>query len=191
MVFVLLFMMIANFIIVGGVMALFAGNISAGLIAIAIGATPHTLLYLRRKRERERCAVIRSNVLANAGLAVDSQWIHMENDSGIAINSAARTLTLAAGGNIKTYALSDIREWSSNLATAGQMNVGGAGFAGALSAGAANIAAGARADAATGFFVTVRDIQHPAWRIQMTRAPDQARWMEILEQAINEGRVVA
>jgi hypothetical protein len=189
MVFVLLLVMIANFTILGGLMALYAGNFSAGLIAIAIGATPHAVFYLRRKRERERCDAIRAKMLSEAGLPVDSEWAHMEKDSGVAINAVAGTLTLAAEGKMKSYPLSDIREWSTNLATAGQLVLGGGGLAGAVSSGAANIAAGARADAATGFFVTVRDIHNPKWRIQMTKASDQARWMEIMEQTINEKRI--
>ena len=36
------------------------------------------------------------------------------------------------------------------------------------------------------FFVTVRDIDNPKWRIAMSDSNTQARWMEILRQSINE-----
>jgi hypothetical protein len=42
------------------------------------------------------------------------------------------------------------------------------------------------AAANTGFFVTVRDVDNPKWRIEMRDEATQARWMEILRQEINE-----
>lgn len=44
----------------------------------------------------------------------------------------------------------------------------------------------AKADAASGFFVTVKDIDDPRWHLQMIKERDQARWMEIFRQEINE-----
>jgi hypothetical protein len=48
--------------------------------------------------------------------------------------------------------------------------------------------AAAKIDAAarSGFFVEVRDIDHPRWRIAMKDEAQQARWMEILRQEIKE-----
>jgi hypothetical protein len=42
------------------------------------------------------------------------------------------------------------------------------------------------AAANTGFFVAVRDVDNPIWRVEMTDAGREARWMEILRQEINQ-----
>ena len=64
----------------------------------------------------------------------------------------------------------------------------GGGLAGGLVAGAASLGAAARAAAETGFFVKVRDVDNPEWRVSMDQKADRDRWSEILEQEINERR---
>ena len=179
------------FVIVGGVIALFSGNAIAGLIAVAIGATPLIILRQNNKREIARREGIRIAMRTAAGLTSGTKWEHMEGDSGLAINLEARELTLVAGGKIKTYALADVRGWTARIVKAGQTVVVGGGLAGGAMMGAGNIGEAIRASADTGLFVTVRDIDYPEWRIQMADAKIQARWMEILEQVINEGRTTS
>ena len=177
--------------IVGGVIALFSGYAVAGLIAVAIGSTPLIILRKNNRREISRRNGMRDAMLTAAGLPPGTKWEHTEGNTGLAINLESRQLTLVARDLIKTYALTDVRGWTARLVKPGQSAVVGGGLAGGVLMGANNIAEGMRADDATGLFVTVRDIDHPVWRVQMTDEKKQAQWMEILEQVINEGRTIA
>lgn len=186
MVLLNIWVILGRLLIVAGVIAVFRGHPVGGFYCLAIGGAPQIILYVVKAREKERRASAHVEMLAAAGVASNAGWDHAEQDSGVAVNMAARTLTLLSNGKRKTYPFSDVREWSSNLATASQVVPIGGGFAGAFAMGSANVAAGLRAASATGFFVTVRDMENPKWRIEMSSESVQARWMEILEQAINE-----
>lgn len=119
-------------------------------------------------------------MLQEAGVAQGSGFDHAEADTGIAINKQAKTLSLLIGGFHKTYPYSDIREWQATKETPGVV-VGGT-----LAAAGAAAAMAAQAAANTGFFVTVRDVDNPKWRIAMKDVAMQARWMELMRQEVNE-----
>lgn len=121
-------------------------------------------------------------------------YTHFENGSGIAIDPAASTLTLRAPATTlmgepttKTYPFSDVREWTNAHSTPATFIPMG-GVANGLAAGAASLGAAARAAAETGFFIKVRDVQHPEWRVAMAGKRMRDSWTEILEQEINERR---
>lgn len=191
MVLLNIWVILGRLLIVAGVMAVFSGHPVGGFYCLAIGGAPQIIRSVIKAREQERRASAHAEMLAGAGVSPNAGWDHSEQDSGVAINMAARTLTLLSNGKSKTYPFSDVREWSTNLATARQVVPIGGGFAGAVAMGSANIAAGLQAASATGLFVTVRDIENPKWRIEMSSEAVQARWMEILEQAINESHAPA
>ena len=119
-------------------------------------------------------------VLEKSGLAHGTGYDHSEKYTAIAINPELRTLTLGDGESVKTYAYEDVRSWEAR-SEKGALVYGG-GMAGA----AATLANAKRAQDNTGFFVTVRDIDNPIWRIAMKNDKDQARWMELLRQQIND-----
>jgi hypothetical protein len=52
--------------------------------------------------------------------------------------------------------------------------------------GAANLGQAIANKRASGLFVRTRDIENPMWRIEMLGRQNQAKWMEILQQSINE-----
>ncbi|WP_295991966.1 DUF4755 domain-containing protein [Rugamonas sp.] len=175
--------------ICGGLMAVFGSHPGGGVICVAVGVALHAFNIQSAKRRRASLAAIHSAMLNAAGVAPNSGCDHAEQDSGIAVNIRARTLTLLSKGKWKTYPFSDIRQWATNKSTAGEQIVvgGGAlGFAAMAGAASANAAAAERAEMASGFFVTVRDIENPKWRVAMRSLATQDRWMEILTQAINE-----
>lgn len=109
--------------------------------------------------------------------------IHVSGGSGIALNPATKRIALYAGGGGKAYAYDEVRGWETVKQQAGQMFA--SGVAGGIAAAGHNIGQSMAAAKATGFFVTVRDIDFPKWRAEMPSESDQARWMEILRQEIN------
>lgn len=129
---------------------------------------------------------LRAELLALAGAKEGDAgaFVHVRGETGIAIGAAGK-IALAKKGLSKAYSFGDVREWASSKETAGQAVPVGVGLAlGAMAALQSGAAAGAAA-ARTGFFVTVRDIDNPKWRVEMPAVDEQARWMEILRQSIN------
>lgn len=86
-------------------------------------------------------------------------------------------------GASKTYRYADIRAWDARKETSGKV-VG-------HSMQAIGVAAAMDREAKlnTGLFVTVRDVDHPQWRVSMKIENVRLRWVEILRQEINEGGV--
>ena len=124
-----------------------------------------------------------------AGLVPGLGWEHREGQTWLALNPNTRTMTVVNGSLVKTYAYAEIRAWEA-VSQAAERFVG-ATFQGGLAAGGANARANAAAAAQSGFFITVRDVDHPIWRIAMIAPITQAKWMEIFRQEINEGGVGA
>lgn len=156
----------------------------AKIFVLAIAVVPLGLqLWFISAREKRRQAA-HASMLADAGVQPGSGCDHYEGGTGIAINKAAKTVTMLVHGIQKTYPFADIREWRSSKHTAGQ--VVGTGLQGGLVALGANLRAEREANAATGFFVSVRDVDHPKWRIQMKSESIQARWLELFTQELNE-----
>lgn len=172
-----------------GVISLFVGHGNGGmgftLFMLAIGFGPLALIVRRGRSKKAKSGAVHASMLAAAGVAPGAGCDHAEDGSGVAINRAAKTLTLCIGEHWKTYPFTDIREWEANLHKAGE--VVAVGVQGSLVALGANDRARRNAQAISGLFVTVRDIDNPKWRIAMSDTNTQARWMEILRQAINEG----
>jgi hypothetical protein len=153
---------------------------SDGPLLFLVGCVPTVLLvwfliHRASKREAAHQAMLRE-----AGVSQGSGFDHAEADTGIALNKQAKTLTLLIGAFHKTYSFADIREWEAIKETPGVV-VGGN-----LAAVGAEVAMNRRAAANTGFFVTVRDVDNPKWRIAMKDKPTQARWMELMRQEVNE-----
>ena len=162
------------------VLALFSRGGGEAFGFFLVAWTPSGLLvWFLINRASKRDAAHKA-MLQEAGVAQGSGFDHAEADTGIAINKHAKTLTLLIGGFYKTYPLSDIREWQAMKETPGVV-VGGS-----LAAVGAAAKMERDAAAATGFFVSVKDVDNPKWRIAMKDAAMQARWMELMRQEINE-----
>ncbi|WP_322056224.1 DUF4755 domain-containing protein [Paraburkholderia sp. J63] len=126
-------------------------------------------------------------MLQAAGLADGQGYAFFYGQSGIALNPLTRTVVVASKWRVKHYPFSDIRSWAASKVDAGQPHMTAfGGVSGALQNTGNAMLAKAKADAASGFFVTVKDIDDPKWHVQMIKERDQARWMEIFRQEINE-----
>ena len=111
---------------------------------------------------------------------------HFYKGTGIALDPQKRELHLISARVYRCYPLDQVRTWQRRLQSGG--GVYGGGWAGV----AANVDNLARNAANSGLFVEVRDVDHPSWRIAFpprTIERDLARWMEVLQQAVNEAPV--
>ena len=67
------------------------------MFMLAIGFGPMALSIWGVRRDRAKFAAIQSKMLSAAGVAPGAGLDHAELDSGIAVNRAAKTLTLRLG----------------------------------------------------------------------------------------------
>lgn len=116
----------------------------------------------------------------------NARYSHHVRKSGIALDDQKRVIHLLEGKVSKSYSYDEVRSWNTNIQTGGVVYGGGlAGAIGTIESGANNMKN-------TGLFITVKDIEHPEWRISLC-APNHrdarkihARWMEILQQSLNQ-----
>ncbi len=172
----------------GGIFAMVVasrGDGGGAFVVLVVGFLPLGLMFWAQQARKARWARVHAGMLAELGIG-PGDYEHCEDDSGIAVNRKARTVTLSVGGRWKTYPFSDVRGWSTNVAKAGAII--GANLTMATAALGANLEAEREAKARTGLFVEVRDVDRAKWRVAMKDERQQARWMEILQQEINESR---
>lgn len=112
-----------------------------------------------------------------------AQYAYVADNTGIAVDPARKTVRLKNGSTIQAYPFSAVREWRTNLSSGGAI-IGATGTAGFAAAGA-NLSNERANRKNSGLFVSVRDIDHPEWRIDMPNENNQKRWMEIMRQSIN------
>ncbi|WP_286162412.1 DUF4755 domain-containing protein [Methylobacillus flagellatus] len=124
-----------------------------------------------------------------SGLVGDCKYQHYHQSTGIAVNLSTRQIYLLDGDDFKKYDFSDVREWTYNLLT------GGTSISNrTLAEGAHNHRQNKANEAGSGFFVKVKDIDRPEWRVAFPYSPNNnkktelelKRWMEIFQQNINE-----
>ena len=162
----------------------------AAFCVLLVGMAPLALLIRSGNARKARWARVHADMLAAAGVGpVD--FHHGEDDSGIALNRSARTVTLLDAGHWKTYPFDDVRGWKAYLVRPGQVGAMGGNLGSAVAAMSAEANMKRDAKAGTGLFVEVRDIDRARWRVAMNDERTQARWMEILRQEINEGHAAA
>lgn len=116
------------------------------------------------------------------------QYKSMFNSTAIGIDPERKLLHLFQNKNYKVYSFADIRSWSANIQTGGQMIGGGGNLGNALAMTAANVRNQRDNAENTGFFIEVRDIDFPKWKIDFPAdvKANHARWMEIFRQYVNE-----
>nr|WP_315392234.1 DUF4755 domain-containing protein [uncultured Duganella sp.] len=175
--------------VIGSIAAIAVKGTAQTLIAAAIAFAPLALTLRSRKAARADSAKLFAAACEAVGMPLDAKFTHMEAGTVIVLNPQLRRMALAVGGDAKVYGYGDVREWSAQKESRGGSV--GIGVAGTVAAGSASIAASRQADLNTGLFLTVRDVDHPLWRISMFEASDRARWAEILRQELSEGGVAA
>ena len=114
------------------------------------------------------------------------RYSHHAYKSGIALDDQKRVIHLLEGKISKSYSYDEVRSWNTNIQTGG--TVYGGGFAGAIG----TIESGMNNMKNTGLFITVKDVEHPAWRISLCKPNHRdarrihANWMEIMQQSLNQ-----
>lgn len=174
-------------VIVGGcgaLLALIEGSKIVALICLIAGFGPF-MLVRRNRGMMAKADAAQEAMLASVGVSPGAGFDHSEDGSGVALNRHSKILALRIGEKWKSYPFTDVRGWEANKERAGEIVA--TGVSASFVAMTANIRASKDAAAASGLFVTVRDIDNPKWRVAMADSNKQARWMEILRQSINEG----
>ena len=151
------------------------------LMVVAYAPLAYVIRQWWVERGKHKVAVM--GMVADSGTQPESGYSHAEGRSAISLDKDARTVTMLSEGVKKTYPYSSVRSWEVNKVTAGETI--GVGVVGATAALGANLRAARQAKAASGLFVTVKDVDYPKWRIEMKDQRNQDRWMEILRQEIN------
>jgi len=118
--------------------------------------------------------------------------------SGIALKDSEGSIVLFSGEKVKEYKFSDIRSWKYELNTYTKgdtyRGTGLVGIAATASAISKQKDFVNKCEETSGFFVTVRDIDNPLWRIYMGDPNSDEtkinceRWMEIFRQYVNENK---
>ncbi|WP_295991969.1 DUF4755 domain-containing protein [Rugamonas sp.] len=126
------------------------------------------------------CLQARSEVVRQSGVDVHSQFFHWESNTGLALNAKAKTVTVAAGPNLRTYTFDDICEWASRSAKTSEVVRSSAGSAGVCTAVAGE----------AGLVVSVKDREYPTWRIAMHDRVKREQWFEILSLVFVAGDAV-
>lgn len=115
---------------------------------------------------------------------------HFYKGTGISVDPARQLLHLYSKPHYKVYPFAAVRGWERNAASGGEIIA--TAPAAALGAALSNLQTAKENERQSGFFVNVKDTEHPRWRIAFPTHPPQkrdrelARWMEIMEQHIND-----
>lgn len=123
------------------------------------------------------------------GLVEGCQYHHYHKSTGIGVNTTTRQVHLLDGDKFKKYDFGDIRDWSYSLLTGGNSISNRT-----VADGAHNYRQNKENEAGSGFFLKVKDIDNPEWRVAFPWSISNnkkteielKRWMEIFQQNINE-----
>jgi hypothetical protein len=114
-----------------------------------------------------------------------SDYKYKFKNSSIAINKAERNVLLSNEDyGLEIYPFEKIKSWRFNIESGGMYTGGG------ISGATANIQNLKRQKENSGFFVSVKDIEKPEWRIGIDPYDKSAektmkKWMEIFDQFVN------
>ena len=149
-----------------------------GFIILSIGV----MLYIKGANKQKLKE--RGKFISELPELKSADYSHVYAGTAIALNKSSQTLFLADGVAQKNYPFADVRKWNYEVLTGG--GVVGTG----LQAAGHNRRVNQANREGSGFFVEVRDIDHPKWHIRFEYdrkiETELLRWMEILRQHINE-----
>lgn len=173
------------------------GKIIGGVIGLLFAfILPYPLQIIRAPLALVGLALIVWGIIARSksstntstaeGFGSGFTYAFESNKTGIALSTDRKIVKLKDLKLTKEYPFSDIREWKTNIASGGEIFFAGGSFSAGMAALGENRRNRKRNIADSGFFITVRDIDNPVWRIEMLDEKSQQRWMEIMRQCINE-----
>lgn len=129
----------------------------------------------------------------------DGIYSHKLHDTEMHLDSTKRVITLKNGNNKKTYSFDDIKEWEYHIISGGEIETSGLN----PTANLINNKTLIENISGTGFFISVRDIKTPEWKIkffptegsfksiagQNNLRKQMKQWMEVFDQIVNGNRV--
>ena len=113
----------------------------------------------------------------------DLRFKHFYAKTGIAVDTEKREVHLKDRANYKVYRFDEIRSWEANTQSGGMI------YGGGINVLAANLANQRANKENTGLFIKVKDVDMPQWKIEFPPSAakkELTRWMEILQQTLNE-----
>lgn len=116
----------------------------------------------------------------------DLRFKHFYAKTGIAVDTEKREVHLKDAAHYKVYRFDEIRSWEANTQSGGLI------YGGGLNVLAANLANQRANRENTGLFIKVKDIDYPQWKIEFPQSQakgELTRWMEILQQTLNESTI--
>lgn len=140
---------------------------------------PWIILFFKSKGDQGSV-----NSAASQDFALGAKYSYTCGSTGLAMDTDQNILRVKNGSFIKEYPFTDVREWRANLVSGG--GVVGVGAVGGMAAVGQTIRANRENAKASGFYIKVKDIDNPEWRVEMPSQDNQNRWMEIFNQLINK-----
>jgi hypothetical protein len=146
---------------VGAMMSLGEGQYTLGIFLAALAYAPIAIIKLRSQATLRKTEGRLHDLKRSLG---DGEALarHVEKDTGIFVHSVRRKIGVVAGGASRLYEYGEVRSWATRAMPDDWRLV-----------------------------VGVRDTQNPMWYLHMRDPRERDRWMEILEQEINEARASA
>lgn len=173
--------------ILSSIYGLFSGSFIYSLVRIFFGCI---LFYLGLRPFKYAAKQKRDAIsLQELPEMQTSDYKYSIGTSAIALNKTNRTLFLADGQKRKIYSLDDVRRWSYELRSGGEIH--GFNAISVIAFFSENQRIKKENQDASGLFLEVRDIENPKWQIKFkgnkkTIETELLRWMEILTQNIKE-----
>lgn len=145
----------------GAMVSLGEGQLTQAIFLAAFAYFPIAVIKYR-SRTRLRNTDERLRDLKRSLGDGEALALHVEKDTGIFVDNVSRKIGVVAGGESRIYDYGEVRSWATRAMPDDWR-----------------------------FVVGVRDTQNPMWHIRMRDFRQRDRWMEILEQEINESRASA
>ncbi len=145
----------------GAMMSFGEGHYILGIFLAVLAYAPIAIIKLRSRATLRKTEARLHDLKRSLG---DGEALasHVEKDTGIFVDNARKKLGVVAGGESQLYDYGEVRSWATRAMPDDWK-----------------------------FVVGVRDSQNPMWHIRMRDFRQRDRWMEILEQEINESRASA
>lgn len=145
-----------------------SGDMRDFFATLALGWAPVAALACKWKIEMRSEGMSQDACAMQAGVDEDSCFFHRESGTALALNTRARTVTVADGECVRTYSFDDVCQWASRSATTVDISV----------ADDLDPICGA------GLIMSVRIGPRRAWHISMRKKEKRERWFGMLAKAI-------
>lgn len=172
------------FLLIVGVFVAFAGwgeKVGGGFVVLGIGLAIFGLVRIFKEISINKS----ENEFLSLPFVQSADYKHCYGGTAIAISKKEKKILLGSSAKLKLYEFNQIREWEYKIYS------GGSVVAGNLTGLAHNLNNRQQNENGSGFFVGVKDIDFPEWRIAFDfgagakpAEKEVAKWMEIFRQFV-------